>query len=142
VTVRHARVVAGICLLLAGVTGASAAIAASGGEPTPRTVEVTMRLSRFEPPTIEVRPGETVRFVIRNEDPIDHEFIIGDRTVQRIHEQGTEAHHPPRPGELSVPAGRTRETRFTFPPASGSLILGCHVPAHYAYGMRADIRIG
>jgi plastocyanin len=76
---------------------------------------IVARFSSFEPATIEVEPGETVRFVIRNADPIDHEFIVGDARVQRIHESGTEAHHDPRPGEVSVPAGETVAT-YTFAP--------------------------
>ena len=101
-----------------------------------------MRYSRFEPALIEVRPGETVRFVVRNADPIDHEFILGDAAVQRAHERGTEAYHPPRPGEMSVAPLVTAETTYTFPDAPGDLILGCHLPGHFAYGMRAEVRIG
>ncbi len=106
-----------------------------------RTVEVRLRYSHFEPDLITVEPGETVRFLVHNGDPIDHEFIIGDAEVQRAHERGTESFHAPRPGEMTVPAGATRETTYTFPAASATLILGCHLPSHYAYGMRAAITI-
>jgi uncharacterized cupredoxin-like copper-binding protein len=106
-----------------------------------RTVEVELRYSHFHPDAFTVAPGETVRFVVHNGDPIDHEFIIGDAAMQRVHERGTEAYHPPRPGEMSVPAGETRETTYTFPSAAGGLLLGCHLPGHYAYGMRAAITI-
>ncbi len=89
---------------------------------------------------LRVRPGETVRYVVENTDPIDHEFIIGGQAVQDAHELGTEAYHPPRPGEMSVPPGAVMETTYTYPTRPGS-ILGCHLPGHYAYGMRADITI-
>jgi uncharacterized cupredoxin-like copper-binding protein len=72
----------------------------------PRTIEIRLHHSRFEPSTIEVEDGETLRFVIGNTDPIDHEFIVGDEGVQDRHERGTEAYHLPRPGEVTVLAGR------------------------------------
>jgi uncharacterized cupredoxin-like copper-binding protein len=106
-----------------------------------RTVHITIHFSSFELSAVAVRPGETVRFVVENIDPIDHEFLIGDEHVQQIHEEGTEAYHPPRPGEMTVPAATTRTTTYTFP-ASGDLIFGCHLPGHYAYGMRGAISIG
>jgi uncharacterized cupredoxin-like copper-binding protein len=102
---------------------------------------VTIRYSRFDPETIVVEPGQRVRFVIRNTDPIDHEFILGDAEVQRVHEDGTEAHHAPRPGEVSVPAGETVVTTYTFPETAGELIFGCHLPGHYDFGMRGTVTI-
>jgi uncharacterized cupredoxin-like copper-binding protein len=134
------RLGAGVALVLLVGTGAALALAAA--DPGVRTIEVTIRYSHFNPDAYTVQPGETVRFVVTNVDPIDHEFIIGDAHVQRVHENGTEPYHPPRPGEMTVPAGQTRETTYTFPSAPGSLILGCHVPGHYAYGMKAPITIG
>ena len=77
--------------------------------------------------------------MIVNTDPIDHEFILGDERLQLVHEEGTEAHHAPRPGEVSVPAGETVETSYTFPEISGSLIVGCHHPGHYDVGMRGTV---
>jgi len=105
-----------------------------------RTVGVTIHYSRFDPSTLSFDPGTTVRFEIRNTDPIDHEFILGDEEVQAIHERGTEAHHGARPGEISIPAGTTRITTYTFAEA-GRLIFGCHLPGHYAYGMRGTVTV-
>jgi uncharacterized cupredoxin-like copper-binding protein len=81
-----------------------------------------------------------VTFVVRNDDPIDHEFLIGDEAAQDLHESGTEAHHGDRPGEISVPAGTTVSTSYTFE-EPGTLLFGCHLPQHYAYGMKGVIRI-
>jgi uncharacterized cupredoxin-like copper-binding protein len=134
------RVVVGVVVLAIGGIAGATAFALPNGDDEPRTIEIAMRYSRFEPAPIEVEPGETVRFVVRNDDPIDHEFILGDAGVQRAHERGTEAYHPPRPGEMSVPPLETAVTTYTFP-ASGTLILGCHLPGHFAYGMRAEVRI-
>jgi uncharacterized cupredoxin-like copper-binding protein len=113
---------------------------ASAG-PGERTVNITIHFSRFTPSNVVAVPGETIRFVVQNTDPIDHEFIIGDRQVQLIHERGTEPLHPPKPGEMSVPAGTTQVTTFTFASEPGALIFGCHVPGHYAYGMQGTVTI-
>lgn len=120
---------------------ASAACVASAVVDDVRTVRVTIRYSAFVPDVIHVEPGETVRFVVRNDDPIDHEFLIGDEAVQQAHEEGTESHHGERPGEISVPAGETVATTYLFDGA-GSTLFGCHLPGHYAYGMRGTIAIG
>ena len=66
---------------------------------------VTMHHSRFEPSVVEVELGERVRFVLRNTDPIDHEFILGDDAVQRRHEQGQERQHH---GDVPGAVGRGR----------------------------------
>lgn len=110
-----------------------------------RTVVVTMRHSRFEPSVVRVAPGERVRFVLRNTDPIDHEFILGDDAVQRRHEQGRERHHHGDvPGERSVPAGQEAATTyaFAFTLDGRSLEFACHLPGHYAYGMHGVVRVG
>jgi uncharacterized cupredoxin-like copper-binding protein len=103
-----------------------------------QTVVVTLHHSRFQPEVVRVEPGATVRFVLRNTDPIDHEFILGDQEVQRRHEQGREReHHGEVPGEVSVAAGGEAATTYTFPRGGpASLQFACHLPGHYAYGMR------
>lgn len=105
-----------------------------------RTIEIDIEHSAFIPDRIEVEEGDTVTFVVRNSDPIDHEFILGDEEVQQIHEEGTEKHHGARPGEISIPAGKTRETTYTFD-EPGELIYGCHIFAHYDYGMRGAVEV-
>ena len=104
------------------------------------TVDVRIRFSRFLPDHFEFPAGTTVTFVVENRDPIDHELIIGDERVQRIHEEGTEAHHGARPGEISIPAGGTRSTAYAFE-EPGTLLIGCHLPGHYDFGMRGDIEV-
>jgi uncharacterized cupredoxin-like copper-binding protein len=139
---------AGIIGVLAAVILAGAGIAAAGGPsdtvapPMVRTVHIRIHFSRFNPGGIDVEPGQTIRFVVENTDPIDHEFIVGDEGVQQAHEAGTEAHHAPRSGEISVPAEQTVVTTVTFSDGPGSSLFGCHLPGHYAYGMRGTISIG
>jgi uncharacterized cupredoxin-like copper-binding protein len=105
-----------------------------------QSVEIRIHHSRFEPSTIHAEAGETLEFVIVNTDPIDHEFIVGDAGVQDLHERGTEAHHEPRPGEVTVLAGETVTTTFRF--GTRDLLFGCHVPGHWAYGMSGAVLVG
>jgi uncharacterized cupredoxin-like copper-binding protein len=125
-----------VVLLIAGLSACRPASASEG----PRTVEITIHYSHFDPSSFTFAPGTTVRFVVHNTDPIDHEFTLGDVRIQEIHELGTERHHPPKPGEMSVPAGTTRVTTYTFG-GPGTLLFGCHLPGHYAYGMRGTVSV-
>ena len=123
-------VAAGLLLVAAGCS-------ASGDE---RTVTIDVHHSRFSVEELHVRPGETVRFVLRNTDPIPHELIVGDQSVQDVHEAGSEAHHGDRPGEVSVAPGATAVTTYRFGSA-GRLLFGCHVPGHWAYGMKGVVTV-
>lgn len=137
---RIAVVLVGAALLTA-CRGAAADSGSGGTGPDGlRTVTIDIRFSKFSVGDLRMKPGETVRFVIRNHDPIPHEFIVGDMVVQDHHEKGTEAHHGDRPGEVSVAAGATAETRYTFL-SSGTLFFGCHLPGHWNYGMQGMITV-
>ena len=130
------RLLVGTGLLVAvSLAGVFVAVAGTGEQ----TVEIGINHSRFAPESLEFEAGATVTFVIHNSDPIDHEFILGDDSVQRRHEEGSEKEHGAIPGEVSVPAGETRTTTYTFT-EPGRLIIGCHLPGHYVYGMRAEVR--
>ncbi len=137
---RRTGVAAAVAVLLSAA--ALAATAAASPPPT-RTVNVDIRFSRFDLASLQVAPGETVRFVVTNEDPIDHEFLVGDAYMQRIHENGTELAHGARPGEISVPPGATVETTYTFPnQLDPGWEFACHLPGHYDYGMHGPITLG
>jgi uncharacterized cupredoxin-like copper-binding protein len=124
-----------LALLALAVTPACVAGASAGED----SVVITIHHSRFEPQRLSFEAGETIRFVIRNDDPIDHEFILGDDAVQDRHEVGRDRHHHGAvPGEVSVPAGATSVTTYKFEDP-GTLILGCHLPGHFDYGMRATV---
>lgn len=126
-------------LLAAGVVPIAAALSMSSSASS-QTIAVTMRYSRFAPARVIVRRGATVRFIVTNVDPIDHEFILGDGALQRRHETGTEPAHGTVPGEVSVPAGAVAETRYTFSRA-GVVLIGCHARGHYDYGMRGVVLV-
>ena len=118
---------------------AAAACTQAAAAPSERTVHIRIHHSAFSIGHLDVEPGQTVSFVISNADPIDHEFIVGDHAVQIAHELGTEAYHPPRPGEVTIRAGETVETTYRF--GERDLLFGCHLPGHYAYGMRGTITV-
>lgn len=120
-----------------------AAAAASGGGPTtrlPTTVEITMRYSRFEPASVVVPAGVPVTFVLRNDDPIDHEWIVAEPAVHERHRTSTELVHGDVPTEIPVDAGTVRRTTVTFD-RPGTLAFICHLPGHEAYGMTGSVTI-
>ncbi|HEX5094505.1 MAG TPA: hypothetical protein VFX21_00765, partial [Acidimicrobiia bacterium] len=78
-------------------------------------VDVAIHHSTFDGlDGLRVRPGTTVRFVVHNRDPINHELIIGPAAVHQAHEHGTERVHPPVPGEVSVAPLDTGVTFYEF----------------------------
>jgi uncharacterized cupredoxin-like copper-binding protein len=127
--------------LLIGALAAAAMgpLAAGCAGPVDR-VEITLRDSRYEPGAVTVPVGRPVTIVLRNEDPIDHEWIVGDDGVHDRHRAGTEPYHDARPTEVSVPALETRTTIVTFD-ATGTLRFVCHLPGHEAYGMTGVLTV-
>lgn len=104
------------------------------------TVEIGIQHSRFSVGDLRVHVGTILRFVVRNDDPIDHELVVGDDPVHARHAAGSEARHPPVPGEVSVPAGRTAMT-FVELTEPGTFVYACHLPGHLAYGMTGEIEV-
>ena len=121
--------------LTAGASACTRSVAAG-----PRTIHVRISLSRFAPDAIEVRRGDTVRFVLENADPIAHEFVIGTHAEQMQHESGADTTHNGVAGQASLPSGETRTLMYTFA-QRGPLEFACHRPGHYAYGMRGLITV-
>jgi uncharacterized cupredoxin-like copper-binding protein len=114
-------------ILLAALAGACAPAA-------PRAVEITIHYSHYSTSEVDVPAGVPITFTIRNDDPIDHEWMIGDMAMHERHRTGTESLHASRPDELTIPALSTRTTTLTFPTAM-ALMYMCHLPGHEAYGM-------
>ena len=67
----------GIVVALA-VAGAAAAWTVARGATPATELTVDIRYSHFEPSQLSVPVGVPVTIVLRNEDPIDHEWILGD----------------------------------------------------------------
>lgn len=110
------------------------AAAAAGCGPSPRPVEIAIHYSTFEPAELTVPAGVPITFVLVNEDPIDHEWLVGDDGFHDAHRTGTHAVHGSVPTEVTVPALETVRTTITFEKA-GRLAYVCHLPDHEAYGM-------
>lgn len=125
---------AGVVALVIALGVTAVALAGRGDPPLATSIEIDIHFSRFEPSTITVPVGVPVTITIRNNDPIDHEWIVGDDAVQAKHRNGTELLHPELPTEVFIRAGETQVTTITFE-ATGSLSFICHLPAHEAYGM-------
>ena len=128
---------AAAALALLGGCAASEAGEVSG----PRTVVLTIHHSKFSASEVEVPAGVPVRFVVRNDDPIDHELIIGDDAVHARHESGNHGQHGEVPGEVTVRAGEEASTVFTAPSSDAPLLFGCHLPGHWAYGMWGTVAV-
>jgi uncharacterized cupredoxin-like copper-binding protein len=111
---------------------------------TTRTIEVTMSdKMRFSPETIEVKQGETVRFVIRNGGKMLHEMVLGTR--KQLHEHAAMMAKFPgmehdEPYMAHVGAGKTGEMVWTFNRA-GDFEFACLLPGHYQAGMMGRIRV-
>jgi uncharacterized cupredoxin-like copper-binding protein len=127
-------------LFLPVVVAAGVSAASSPAAEYQLTVRIDIHYSHYEPSTVSVPAGVPVRFVIRNLDPIDHEWIVGDAAVHARHRTGTEMRHGARPTEVSIAAGQTVETVVTFA-ATGTLQYICHLPGHEAYGMVGTLDI-
>jgi uncharacterized cupredoxin-like copper-binding protein len=131
-------------LAFTAVAGVSYAIDGSAGGASevlgPGLVEVELGIehSRFSVDRLRVAEGTTVRFIVRNTDPIAHELIVGDSDVHARHRLGNEREHPPVPGEVSVGPHETRSTVFTFD-EPGEVSFACHLPGHVAYGMEGVV---
>lgn len=124
--------------LLVGLLLASPIVSGCAGAAASSNVEIVARYSRFEPSSVTVKAGRPVHFVLRNEDPIDHEWIVGDESVHAEHRAGTETAHGERGTEQSIPAlGDVRST-LTFD-VPGRYAFVCHLPGHEAYGMVGTI---
>ncbi|MEO5704255.1 MAG: cupredoxin domain-containing protein [Candidatus Limnocylindrales bacterium] len=131
---------AGLVALVVALGLTAVALAGHGGPPPSTVIEIDINYSKFEPSVITVPVGVPVTITIRNNDPIDHEWIVGDEAMQAFHRASSEPVHPGVSTEVMVPAGQTRVTTVTFE-ATGSLQYICHLPAHEAYGMVGTVTI-
>jgi uncharacterized cupredoxin-like copper-binding protein len=110
------------------------------------TADDTMR---FGPGTISATAGETIAFVVTNTGEAEHEFVLGDATVQAEHAEeadaaetdeaasmGDEAHEDE--AAITLAPGETRTLVYTFE-EPGTQFYACHLPGHYEAGMWGTI---
>jgi uncharacterized cupredoxin-like copper-binding protein len=131
-----------------------------------RTVNVVMKDNLYQPETISVQAGETIRFVITNKGEFVHEFNIGTPAMHAKHQEEmmmmvehgalepdkinrdkmkmdmgngkTMEHNDPNSALLEP--GESAEIVWTFTKA-GNLEFACNVPGHYDAGMVGKLSI-
>jgi uncharacterized cupredoxin-like copper-binding protein len=110
-----------------------------------RIVQVVMREADgrmlYLPDRITVRKGEQVRFQLRNNGAIDHEFVIGTVEENRRHMKAMEAHpdmahDDPNAKRLKPKATGEIVWQFT---RAGTFEFACLIPGHYQAGMVGTI---
>jgi uncharacterized cupredoxin-like copper-binding protein len=130
-------------------------LSSPGTPDQPRPVNVLMHDYSFNPRTVYLVAGETVRFEIINAGMIDHEFVLGDDAVQRAWADANAASTPPAAFATPPPAvappgtgglrvllrpGQAQSVIYAVP-ATGTLQLMCHLPGHLERGMVGRVAI-
>jgi uncharacterized cupredoxin-like copper-binding protein len=107
-----------------------------------QTVEVVMNDSmRFAPSNLSFREGDIVRFRIRNEGKLMHEFVIGTEESNREHaelmKRFPNMEHD-EPYMAHVAPGDTRDLTWMFN-RSGDFQFACIIAGHFDAGMVGSI---
>lgn len=109
-----------------------------------RTIAISMiDQMRFAPDRIEVRQGETIRFVLRNDGKLMHEFVIG--TKKELDEHAALMVKFPNmehdePYMSHVASGNTGDVIWKFNRA-GDFDFACLIAGHYQAGMVGTIKV-
>ena len=109
-----------------------------------RTIQVDMSdAMRFQPSSLTIKRGETVKFVVSNSGKVMHEMVIGTEEELRKHAElmkkfpGMEHDEPYM---AHVAPGKRETIAWTFDKA-GTFMYGCLVPGHWEAGMKGTIRV-
>ena len=158
----------GLALLLAGITGSAELLAhgdmqeqthaaqtqvlkeqkdwgiAGDREQVSRSIEISMNdQMRFTPNQFEVKQGETIRFVHRNQGRMRHEFVLGTKPELDAH-AALMAKFPgmqhDEPFMAHVGPGKSGEIIWTFNRA-GDFDFACLMVGHYQAGMVGQVRV-
>jgi uncharacterized cupredoxin-like copper-binding protein len=109
-----------------------------------RTIRVDMSdRMRFSPDTIEVKPGDTVRLVVRNSGKTMHEMVLGTMKELKDHAELMKKHpgmEHDEPYMAHVESGKTAEIVWQFTKA-GEFYFGCLIPGHFEAGMVGKILV-
>ncbi|MEO8572224.1 MAG: cupredoxin domain-containing protein [Chloroflexota bacterium] len=129
-----------------------------GDSAHPREVNLITKDYSFLPDILVLVPGETVLLHVVNGGLEVHEAVIGDPAVQdawEVAEAATVGAPPGPTPQVSVPpdragvrvvvrSGERVDVTWSIPrDASSSAspwVVGCHIPGHWARGMRIAIR--
>ncbi len=109
-----------------------------------RTVEIRMADNmRFKPDLIEVKQGETIRFVVFNNGKVMHEFVLGTKKELDEHaelmKKFPDMEHD-EPYMAHVGPGKKGEIVWNFNKV-GVFDFACLLPGHYQAGMVGKIKV-
>lgn len=103
-----------------------------------RTIRVKMSDSmRFAPDTLQIKLGETIRFVVSNSGKLTHEMVLGTMEDLRQHAELMKRHpgmEHDEPYMIHVASGKTQTMVWQFT-KTGEFHYGCLVPGHFEAGM-------
>ena len=113
-----------------------------------RSIDVRMDdQMRFTPSSIEVRTGETIRFVVHNAGKTAHEMVLGSDDEIREHAQAMQqgaghgdGHSHGTGASIEVAAGHKGELVVKFEQTT-TLQMACLIPGHYEAGMRGTVKV-
>ena len=126
--------------------GAETAYGKPGDSKKPaRIVQIVMRESDgrmlFLPDTLTARRGEQIRFQLRNNGEVDHEFVVGTVEENLKHmkemEKNPDMEHDDPNAKRLKPKG-TGEIVWQFTKA-GEYQFACLIPGHFEAGMVGQI---
>ena len=129
----------------AGSDGHAQAVGKPGNpKKVARTIDVVMTDDmKFTPATIDVKRGETVRFVVRNAGQMKHEMVIGTMAELKAHAEmmrkmpGME-HDEPNQVALAPGVSGNLVWQFT---KSGVIDFACLQPGHFEAGMKGEVSV-
>ncbi len=98
---------------------------------------------RFDPNSLAIKQGETVRLRITNDGALPHEFVLGTRA--EIDEHAKAMRQMPNmthtdPNAVRIAPGQTAELIWTFSQA-GSFLYACLIPGHWEAGMQGTVTV-
>ena len=109
-----------------------------------RTITVEMSdAMRYTPADIQVKQGETVRFVIKNLGQVKHELSLGTEKELLEHlevmKKFPDMEHD-EPSKVSLAPGKQGEIIWQFTKA-GTVNFACLMPGHYEAGMKGTVKV-
>lgn len=109
-----------------------------------RTIKVSMSDSmRFDPSSFKFKEGETVKFIVKNDGKIMHEFVLGTKANNLEHaemmKRFPKMEHD-EPYMAHVAPGETAELVWTFN-RSGEFQFACLIAGHFDAGMHGPIQV-
>ena len=109
-----------------------------------RTVTIEMSdAMRYTPSDIQVKQGETVRFIVKNSGKVKHELSLGTEKELLEHleqmKKFPDMEHD-EPSKLSLAPGKQGEIVWQFTKA-GAVNFACLMPGHFEAGMKGAIKV-